>query len=380
MIQFKAGTGKTWAFLFGLLWGFDPIDLALQYIFITSSHEVAVQIYDQTISILPENTKIVLCIGQKKDTGATGGFKTPIGTSNLNKNIKTLKQEKDEVGTAQIIVCTIGKFYDFLCNRKWVSSTKYLKAICVDEFDNIVASKSRSRSSSIMNTDEQMAAIIREIPITAQRTFFSATVSPQALEIAYSYFRPYSLLIGDPFIVLLDYEDYTLDGIRQYYVPCTSHQEKKDTLLDLVKQCRISQGIIFTNRIETANDIKKMMDDQSVSISSAVFHGNLSASVRTEIHKNFVENKIRLLISTDLTARGLDVHGINVVVNFDMPDSLETYIHRIGRSGRFGRKGVAISLILVNSTKDEMRKVEGINECSKNNKMEHLVEDLSNLL
>lgn len=382
IIQFKSGTGKTHAFLFGCLWGFDPNDNALQSVFATSSHEVAVQIYNQAKYLLPEGTEISLCIGQKRDGAdpSTGGFKSAVGTTSLNDRTKTLKEEKAEIARAQVIVCTMGKFYDYLFNRKFITTLKYLKTFCVDEFDNIVASKTRSKASTVMSTEEQMASIIKAIPPTTQRVFFSATITPQALEIAYSYFGKYSPSIGEPFIVLLDIEDYTLEGIRQYYVPCLSFFEKKEVLLDLLKQCRIAQGIIFTNRIETANEIKYLLDEQAVSISSSVFHGDLSSNVRKNIHKEFLENKIRILISTDLTARGFDVQGINVVINFDMPDELETYIHRIGRSGRHGRKGVAISLLLVNSSKDERKKVDGINDCSKQNKMEPLPQDLSNLL
>lgn len=382
LIQFKSGTGKTHAFLFGCLWGFDPQDNALQYVFVTSSHEVAVQIYDQAKFLLPSTTQIALCIGQKKDVGSTstGGFKTPISTSSLNNRTKTLKEEKEEINRAQVIVCTMGKFYDYLCNRKFINCIKYLKTICVDEFDNIVASRSRARTSTVMSTEDQMAAIMKEIPQTAQRVFFSATVSQQALEIAYSYFRQYNPSVGESFIVLLNIEDYTLEGIRQYYVQCNSFTEKQDVLIDLLGQCRIAQGIIFTNRIDTANEIQSYLEKQKPPIKSSVFHADLPAQLRKSVHKEFTENKTRLLISTDVSARGLDVQGINVVINFDMPDALETYIHRVGRSGRYGKKGVAISLILVNSLKNEMKKVDGINEHSENNKMKALPQDLSDLL
>ena len=380
LIQFKSGTGKTHAFLFGLLWGFDPLDDVLQYIFITNSHEVAKQIYRQAKELFPDNARISLCIGQKKDTNIGGGFKTTITTSSLNTKPKSIREERAEVSQAQIIVCTMGKFYDYLCNKKWINNIKHIKSICVDEFDNIVASRSKSRNSTIMSTEDQMAAIIREMPKNTQRVFFSATVSEQALQIAHSYFRPYAPSIGEPLIVLLPPEDYTLEGIRQYYVQVNSIDVKKEVLIDLFKQFRLAQCIIFTNHIRTAEDIKYMFDKQAVAFSSAVFHGELPATVRDAIHRDFLENKIRILISTDLTARGFDAQSINIVINFDMPESLETYIHRVGRSGRYGRKGVAISLIMSNPKHNEMRKVDAINEVSKFNKFECLPADLSNLL
>ena len=379
LIQFKSGTGKTHAFLFGLLWGFDPLDPVLQYIFITNSHEVAKQIYKQSIELLPD-AKISLCIGQKKETNVKGGFKTPISTSSLNTKPKSIREEITEVAHAQIIVCTMGKFYDYLCNKKCINNIDYIKAICVDEFDNIVASRSKPRNSSIMSTEEQIAAIIKKMPKNTQRVFFSATVTEQSLQIAHSYFRPYSPSIGEPFIVLLDIEDYTLEGIRQYYVEVNSIEMKKEVLIDLLNQLRIAQGIIFTNQIHTAVEIKYMLDKQTVPFSSAVFHGELPAGERDRIHKDFLENKIRILISTDLTARGFDAQSINIVINYDMPDTLETYIHRVGRSGRYGRKGVAISLIMSSRNHNEMKKVEKINEVSKTNKLDTLPENLADLL
>jgi ATP-dependent RNA helicase len=381
LVQSKSGTGKTHAFIFGSLWHFDPTDKNLQHIFVTSSHEVATQIYDHARFMMPEEIKISLCIGQKKDAngGTGGGFKPSIGTSSLTNKAKSIKEEREEVQSAQIIVGTMGKLYDYICNKKWLRLDS-IKTFSVDEFDNIVFSRNRPRSSTSMSTQDQIDEIMKKIPHNTQRAFFSATINEEALQIACGHFRPYNIAVGERFIVLLDAEDYTLEGIRQYYVQCTNYECKRDVLLDLLKQCRISQGIIYVNKIETANDIKYFLDGLDVPIISAVFHGGLSAGERKSIHRSFTENKIRLLISTDVTARGLDVHGINVVINFDMPDVLETYIHRIGRSGRYGRKGIAISLILVNAKMNEVQKINAINECSKNSKIDALPEDLANLL
>ena len=381
LIQFKSGTGKTHAFLTGLLWGFDPSDNELQYMFITSSHEVASQIYVQAKELLPTNTHISLCIGQKKEGNTmVGGFKTTVNTSSLNNHTKTMKEEREEINNAQVIIGTMGKIYDFLFNKKWVRTLKYLKAICVDEFDNIVSSKSKSRNSTIVSTEEQMAMIIQSLPTNTQRAFFSATVSEESLHIAHSYFRKYSPNIGEPLILLLDLEDYTLEGIKQYYVQIKTFVQKKEVLIDLLKQCRIAQAIIFANTINTARDIENLLNTQDIPFSTAIFHGSLSASTRNSIFEDFKKNKIRILISTDVTARGIDVQGINLVINFDMPDDLQTYIHRVGRSGRYGRKGISISLIICNELKDENKKVKIINECSKNSKMEPLPENLSDLL
>lgn len=378
LVQFKSGTGKTHAFLFGCLWAFDPYDKELQHIFITSSHEVALQIYEQVKFLLPSEENISLCIGQGQRKEGSGGFKSPIGTSGL-KRPKTIREEREEVQNAKIIVGTMGKIYDYVCNKKWIKSD-YLKTICVDEFDNIVVSRSKTKSSTVMSTEEQIKAVISMVKPCTQRIFVSATVSQQSLEIAHGYFRQYSPVIGEPFIVLLDIEDYTLEGILQYYVKCISTEEKICVLKDLLGQCRITQSIVFVNRIETAEkitvEIEKFYKKNRIEAIIKKFHADMGAEERKQVHQDFVSGKVRLLISTDVTARGLDVQGVNLVINFDMPNSLETYIHRVGRSGRYGRKGVAISLIM----EGEMKKISEINDCSKQSEMTPLPEDLANLL
>lgn len=380
IIQSKAGTGKTHTFLFGCLWHFDPYDDALQHVFITNSHEVAFQIYEQVKQLLTPTSRVSLCIGQKKETtnNSNGDFKTLIGTSTLNVRQKSMKEEKEEVMRAQVIVCTMGRFYDYMFNKKWIN-VKHLKTICVDEFDNIVSTRNRFKSSTIMSTDEQIEDIINQIPKKTQRAFFSATIPEKTLEIAYNYFRPYDKY-NEPFIVLLNADDCTLECIRQFYVVCDSYKTKKEVLLEILTQCRIAQGIIFTNSTNTAEEIKHLLDSQKVPISSAVFHGLLPEKARSAIHRDFLQNKVRILVSTDITSRGLDIQGINIVINFDMPDSLDTYIHRIGRSGRYGRKGTAISLIIVSENNNEMKKIDTINKFSPKSKMEYLPQRLDNLL
>ena len=380
LIQFKSGTGKTHAFLFGSLWGFDPCDKELQYIFITSSHEVALQIFQQCNDLIGKVAKIALCIGHKQVSSSvsSGGFKPPISTSSLTQNRS--KEEQREITSAQILVCTMGKFYDFYCNRK-VIYTKYLKAICVDEFDNIISSGVRRRpgaSSIIPSTEDQIAAIMKKIPEWTQRIFFSATISYDALTNAKNYFRNPKIM-DNPLIILLNSEDSTLDAIRQFYVISTSFAEKKEILVDLIKQCRISQSIVFANSITTANEIKNMLDQLAIPMQSSVFHGNLSEHERQKICQDFKNGSIRLLISTDVTARGFDAQSVNVVFNYDMPEIFETYIHRAGRAGRYGRKGVCISIILVSDTKNELQKIVDINHRSKS-KIEELPENLANLL
>ena len=379
IIQFKAGTGKTHTFLLGALWHFDPNNKNLQHVFITNSHEVATQTYNQVVDLLDGIPhKSVLCIGQKNNINSdksVRGFKPQ--QQNIRK--RNPMQEIKEIREAQIIVATMGKFYDYLCNKHCIFLDN-VKTICVDEFDNIVSLHQSRNRSNTMNTQEQFSEIIDHANKDSQRIFISATVSSESIEIAYSYFRQNNL--SQPFIILLNEEDLTLEDIKQYYAICSSEDEKKEILLELIRRCRITQAIIFTNTIATAKIVKEILtnisfgDSNRISIPTEIFHGELSSDDRKRIYKDFVDSKIRILVSTDITARGLDISGINVVINYNMPTTFSTYVHRIGRSGRYGKKGVSISFILVDGHDwDERDKINEINSKSKKSKMTELDEN-----
>lgn len=372
LVQFKAGEGKTMSFCIGSLWHFDPADTSLQHVFITSSHEVARQIKDNVSRLVGDNVKVCLCIGNRQEGRQLGGYKT-IRTSSMTRTNNSYMNDKEEARNAQIIVCTMGKFYDYFVKK--IINLNRLKVICVDEFDNIIVSKYRKNAH---NTQDQMSEVMRVIPEDAQRIFFSATVTEQSYQKTLEYFRTDGS--ANRFIVMPSYDNYTLENIRQYYVPCRCKDEKKDVLINLLNDLRIYQTIIFTNTIETAMEIKDFLDDREIPFASEMFHGNMSAEERKDIYNKFCKSAVRILISTDICSRGLDVTGINYVFNFDMPRDIETYIHRIGRSGRYGKKGIAISLLYyTNKNENEMGNVRKINEYSKS-KMVVLPEDLNELM
>lgn len=392
LVQFNSGMGKTFTFLLGLLCGFDFDNPKLQYMIVTSSHEVARQIYN-LVGILLQNqnrqANLALCIGQKKNSDfRTGGFKTAIGTSTLNQRPRSITEERRDVMGAQIIVGTMGKIYDYFVNKKWIDPA-YVKAFCIDEFDAIVCSNS-SRSGAYehrMNTEEQLRRIF-EITTAMnnkkfQRVFFSATVTNDALRVASNYFRGPALVALKPFILLLDSDNCTLEGIRQFYVETTNMETKEEALLYILANGRIAQGIVFVNRKDTAMHVQHLLETQDIPIKTEIFHGELSSEERNKIYGKFLREEIRILISTDVASRGIDNQSINVVINFDMPEEIEKYIHRIGRSGRYGKKGVAINFIVVrdgNYPVDEMKKVHEINELSTTNKMKPMPENISSLL
>eukprot|EP01070_Trichotokara_eunicae_P008204 Trichotokara_eunicae@DN5674_c0_g1_i1.p1 len=149
--------------------------------------------------------------------------------------------------------------------------------------------------------------------------------------------------MSDPLRVLVKRDELTLEGIKQFFVSVEKEQWKFDTLVDLYDTVTITQAVIFCN---TKSKVEWLADKMAAQNFSVVkMHGDMPQKERDEIMRGFREAKSRVLIATDVWGRGLDVQQVSLVINYDLPKSRELYIHRIGRSGRFGRKGVAINFV-----------------------------------
>jgi translation initiation factor 4A len=147
----------------------------------------------------------------------------------------------------------------------------------------------------------------------------------------------------DPAKILVKNEDLTLHGIKQFYIALEKEEWKFETLIELFNNLEISQCIIYCNKKARVDDLTTKLKEREFTISS--LHGEMGQDVRELIMKEFRTGCSRVLITTDILARGIDVQQVSLVINYDMPNAKETYIHRIGRTGRFGRKGVAINFI-----------------------------------
>jgi translation initiation factor 4A len=151
-----------------------------------------------------------------------------------------------------------------------------------------------------------------------------------------------NLLKPDYLSILVKDDELTLDGIIQYYINI-DEQYKLDALIDLYKFISIGQAIIYCNKKNKADELKYALIDKSFSVS--ILHGDMIQKEREEIMKEFRTGTTRILITTDILSRGIDIQQVSLVINYDMPKYPQTYIHRIGRSGRFGRKGSAINFV-----------------------------------
>jgi len=154
---------------------------------------------------------------------------------------------------------------------------------------------------------------------------------------------------------LVKKEEITLQGIHQFYIDCQESRYKYDVLCDLYADVSIQQAVIFCNSRRTVDWLTERMRRDQFTV--AATHGSVHPKDRRQIMDDFISGGSRVLITTDLLARGIDVQKVSVVINYDLPIEKETYIHRIGRSGRFGKRGLSINFV-TNRDARQLREIE----------------------
>jgi translation initiation factor 4A len=306
--QSQSGTGKTGAFAIGSLSVVNPEEKYPQVMVLATTRELATQIHT-VFSNISKHMKlnIQLCIGGTK-------VKTNNNRSDPYKQIRT----------AHVLIGTPGRIADYISLGAF--DPKKLKLYVMDEAD------------ALLKEDfiEQVKTIITSLDANTQIAIFSATYPREILEIA-------GAIMNEPKQILLKREDLTLDLIKQYKINTKFEQYKFDTLVDLYKNLLIGQCIIFVNSVGSADELTSRLETNGFSVSK--IHGTMDTSVRTEVLRDFRLGLIRVLIATDVLSRGIDVEQIGIVINYDMPRDKAQYVHRIGRSGRFGKLGVAINFV-----------------------------------
>jgi len=190
--------------------------------------------------------------------------------------------------------------------------------------------------------------VFKSLPNDVQVVLLSATMPSEVLDVTKKFMR-------DPIQILIKKDELTLEGIRQFYIRIEREEWKFETLCDLYDTVNITQAVIFCNTRRKVEDLTKQMTQKSFTVSC--MHGEMEQSERDEIMRAFRSGSSRVLITTDLLARGIDVQQVSVVINYDLPGNRENYIHRIGRSGRFGRKGVAINFV-TNNDQNLLKEIE----------------------
>merc|ERR1711982_83437 len=192
-----------------------------------------------------------------------------------------------------------------------------------------------------------MGDVFRYMNEQIQVILLSATMPAAVLAVTQKFMR-------NPVRILVKKEELTLEGIRQFYIGVEKEDWKLDTLCDLYENLTITQAVIFSNTRRKVDWLTEKMHSRDFTVSA--MHGDMDQKERDVIMREFRSGSSRVLITTDLLARGIDVQQVSLVINYDLPTNRENYIHRIGRGGRFGRKGVAINFI----TEEDKRALQDI--------------------
>ncbi len=314
--QAQSGTGKTGCFAIGILNMIDPSLNNTQALVITPTRELSFQIKKviDSIGVMIKNLKTHVLVGGQ----------------NIDNDISNLKKNPD------IIVGCPGRIYDMLTRKKFLANN--LKILILDEADEMLS----------YGFKEQIHNIFQYLPNDIQLAFFSATIPPMVETLIEKVMR-------NPIKILVKAEQLTLEGIEQYYVALDDEDSKYEALKDLYQLYSVSQCIIFCNSVKRVELLYKNMTDENFPVSQ--IHSNMNKEDRTKNYNNFINGKSRVLISSDVTSRGIDIQQVSIIINYDIPNCKHNYLHRIGRSGRWGRKGMGINFVTKKDIKN-MKEIE----------------------
>jgi len=313
--QAQSGTGKTATFVIGVLQRMDIGVRGCQALILAPTRELANQIQKVALALGDyQKVKCHACIG---------------GTS--------VREDIDKLRDGQhLVVGTPGRVFDMISKRHLRCDD--LLTFVLDEADEMLS----------RGFKDQIYDIFKTMPPNIQVCLFSATMAPEILDLTSKFMR-------DAVRILVKKDELTLEGIRQFYVAIEKEEWKLDTLCDLYETLTITQAIIYCNTRRKVDFLADQLQKRDFTIST--MHADLDQKERDLVMREFRSGSSRVLVSTDLLARGIDVQQVSLVINYDLPQNMENYLHRIGRSGRFGRKGVAINFV-TNSDVRAMKDIE----------------------
>ena len=312
--QAQSGTGKTGAFSVGVLQNIDASVNKVQAVILVPTRELAKQIQDVVTSLgsFVKLLKIQLLVG---------------GTS-TEQDVHALKNN-----TPHIIVGCPGRVHDMM-RRQHIRGAD-INMIILDEADEMLS----------VGFKEQVYNIFNFLNSNVQVGLFSATLPEELHTLSEKFLR-------NPVKILVKSEQLTLEGITQHMIALEDDSQKYSTLKDIYNMLSVTQSIIYCNSIKRVVDLNEAMRQDNFPV--CCIHSGMEKHERDEAFSDFKCGKHRVLISSNVTARGIDVQNVGVVINFDVPKDVHTYLHRIGRSGRWGRKGIAINFV----TRWDLKKIK----------------------
>ena len=325
--QAQSGTGKTGTFSIGALSKVVTSENSNQILIMVPTHELAHQI-----------TTVISSL-----SGMMAGIriKTIVGGSSIDDDVDEMRENPPHV----IVGCP-GRVFDMI-RRRHINANK-LKLVILDEADEMLSSGFK----------EQVYNVFKYLNKNVQIALFSATLPNNIFQITNKFMR-------NPVKICVKAESLTLEGIKQYFIAINDDREKFLTLKDLYQSISVSQCIIYANSVKRVNDLYEAMKEDGFPV--CCLHSNMEKSEREKVFKEFRNGSSRVLISSNVTSRGIDIQQIGVVINFDLPKDIHNYLHRIGRSGRWGRKGTGINLI----TRRDIQKMKEIEQyyCTQINEL-----------
>ncbi|XP_006650261.1 eukaryotic initiation factor 4A-III homolog A-like [Oryza brachyantha] len=301
--QAQSGTGKT-----------SMISLSVCQIVDTAVREVQALILSPTRELAAQTERVMLAIGDFINIQVHAC----IGGKSIGEDIRKLEHG------VHVVSGTPGRVCDMIKRR--TLRTRAIKLLILDEADEMLG----------RGFKDQIYDVYRYLPPELQVCLISATLPHEILEMT-------SKFMTDPVRILVKRDELTLEGIKQFFVAVEKEEWKFDTLCDLYDTLTITQAVIFCNTKRKVDWLTERMRSNNFTVSA--MHGDMPQKERDAIMAEFRSGATRVLITTDVWARGLDVQQVSLVINYDLPNNRELYIHRIGRSGRFGRKGVAINFV-----------------------------------
>jgi translation initiation factor 4A len=315
--QAQSGTGKTATFSIGALSILNLEESTSQVLIISPTRELTIQtatVISNIGSLLP-NLKV----------------QTLFGGSSVDENIEQLKNHP-----AVLCGCP-GRVYDLIRRNK--INTKTIKLMILDEADELLS----------QGFKEQIYNIFKYLNNDVQVALFSATLPAHLFTITDKFMR-------DPVKIIVKTEQLTLEGISQFYIAMEEENHKYDTLKDLYSHISLSQCIIYCNSVRRVEDLYEWMLRDGFPV--CCIHSNMERHLRENAFLDFRNGKSRVLISSNVTSRGIDIQQVSTVINYDIPKDIHNYLHRIGRSGRWGRKGFGINFI----TRRDVHKMKEIEQ------------------
>jgi translation initiation factor 4A len=315
--QAQSGTGKTATFSIGSMSRIDLSSPHVQVLCLSPTRELAMQtanVYTNIGSFLTGLKVAVL-----------------VGGDSVDENMRSLKRD-----TPHVVIGTPGRVFDMLRRRALV--TKRIRTFILDEADEMLSHGFK----------EQVQDIFEQLPEKVQTCIFSATIPKHVFDVT-------SKFMNNPLQIIVKAEQLTLEGISQHYIAVRDDPEKYTVLIDLYSTFSVGHCIIYANSVARVHDLHQAMLADGYPVCS--IHSSMTKAERETSINEFRSGTSRVLISSNVTARGIDVQQVSCVINFDIPRDVSTYLHRIGRSGRWGRKGMGINLITERDV-EKMREIE----------------------